>query len=218
MQLYSVERKVSQPIEGHAACFLSMKVEGNPEPSTLFCFSVRNAQGGKLHIIEVGTPPQGNQPFQKKAVEVFFPPEAQSDFPVAMQASSKYGIAYLITKFGYIHLYDMETGTCIFMNRISGETIFVTAVYEPTSGIIGVNRKGQVLSVSVDEDNIVPYITNTLQNPDLALKLAVRANLPGAEDLFVRKFNSLFTQGNFSEAAKVAAKAPRVSRSFCGER
>jgi hypothetical protein len=30
------------------------------------------------------------------------------------------------------------------MNRISAETIFVTAPHEPTSGIIGVNKKGQV--------------------------------------------------------------------------
>ena len=30
------------------------------------------------------------------------------------------------------------------MNRISADTIFVTAQHEPTSGIIGVNRKGQV--------------------------------------------------------------------------
>lgn len=51
---------------------------------------------------------------------------------------------YLITKYGYIHLYDMETGTCIYMNRISAETVFVTAPHEPSSGIIGVNRKGQV--------------------------------------------------------------------------
>ena len=56
----------------------------------------------------------------------------------------KYGVTYLITKFGYIHLYDLETGTCIYMNRISAETIFVTAVHEASHGIIGVNRKGQV--------------------------------------------------------------------------
>ena len=94
--------------------------------------------------------------------------------------------------------------------------------------------------MSVDEDNIVPYITNSLQNPDLALKVlvgrcpswtavfvtdyflvrifyfkvAVRADLPGAEDLFVRKFNNLFGQGNYSEAAKVAARAPRVCQWF----
>lgn len=48
MQLYSVERKVSQPIEGHAAAFGEFKVEGNAKPSTLFCFAVRSQAGGKV--------------------------------------------------------------------------------------------------------------------------------------------------------------------------
>ncbi|CAH0402691.1 unnamed protein product [Chilo suppressalis] len=209
MQLYSVERKCSQPIEGHAASFATFKAEGNAEPSTLFCFAVRTAQGGKLHIIEVGQTPAGNQPFPKKAVDVFFPAEAQNDFPVAMQVSPKYDVIYLITKYGYIHMYDIETGTCIYMNRISSDTIFVTAPHETTGGIIGVNRKGQVLSVTVEEDSIVPYINTVLQNPELALRLAVRNNLAGAEELFVRKFNMLFTNGQYGEAAKVAAMAPR---------
>lgn len=68
----------------------------------------------------------------------------------------------------------------------------------------------QVLSVCVEEENIIPYITNVLQNPDLALRMAVRNNLAGAEELFARKFNALFAQGNYSEAAKVAANAPKV--------
>uniref|UniRef100_A0A1B0F0L0 Clathrin heavy chain linker core motif domain-containing protein n=1 Tax=Phlebotomus papatasi TaxID=29031 RepID=A0A1B0F0L0_PHLPP len=209
MQLYSVERKCSQAIEGHAASFATFKMEKNPEPSVLFCFAVRTIQGGKLYIIEVGTPPTGNQAFTKKSVDVFFPPEAQNDFPVAMQVSEKYDVIYLITKYGYIHLYDIETATCIYMNRISAETIFVTAPHEASGGIIGVNRKGQVLSVTVEEDNLIPYITNTLQNPDLALRIAVRNNLSGAEELFVHKFNNLFQNGHYAEAAKVAALAPK---------
>lgn len=48
MQLYSVERKCSQPIEGHAASFARFKMEGNAETSTLFCFAVRTVQGGKV--------------------------------------------------------------------------------------------------------------------------------------------------------------------------
>ncbi|XP_018326651.1 clathrin heavy chain [Agrilus planipennis] len=209
MQLYSVERKCSQPIEGHAASFATFKMEGNPKPSTLFCFAVRTVQGGKLHIIEVGQSPQGNQPFPKKTVDVFFPPEAQNDFPVAMQVSTKYDVIYLITKYGYIHLYDIETGTCIYMNRISSDTIFVTAPHETTGGIIGVNRRGQVLSVTIDEDNLIKYVNTVLHNADLALRLAVRNNLAGAEDLFVSKFQTLFQSGQYAEAAKVAANAPK---------
>jgi clathrin heavy chain len=62
-----------------------------------------------------------------------------------MQVSHKYGVIFLVTKMGYIHLYELESGICIYMNRISSETMFVTAEYEPTSGIIGINKKGQVM-------------------------------------------------------------------------
>ena len=117
--------------------------------------------------------------------------------------SPKHGVVYLITKYGYVHLYDIETGVCIYMNRISAETIFVTAPHEPSNGIIGVNRKGQVLSVSLDEDNIINYINSNLQNPDLALRFAVRNNLSGADELFIRKFNTCFGNGQYSDAAKV---------------
>ncbi len=54
MQLYSVDRKVSQPIEGHAAGFAQFKMEGNTEESTLFCFAVRGQAGGKVRFISTG--------------------------------------------------------------------------------------------------------------------------------------------------------------------
>ncbi len=60
----------------------------------------------------------------------------------------------------------------------------------------------------VNEDNMVLYVAQQLQNPDLALKLAVRCDLPGAEEL--RKFTTSFGQGNYGEAAKLAATAPQV--------
>lgn len=66
------------------------------------------------------------------------------------------------------------------------------------------------MSVSVDEDRIVPFLINVKQHGDLARRLAERCNLPGAENLFVQMFNEKFAQGQFSEAAKIAAKAPKV--------
>ncbi|CAF4999102.1 unnamed protein product, partial [Rotaria sp. Silwood1] len=201
MQLYSVERKVSQPIEGHTAAFTQFKINENKKPSTLFSFAVRGPQGGKLHIIEVGMPTQQNQPFQKKAIDIQFPAELSNDFPIIMQTSAKYGIIYLVPKCGYIHIFDIESGTLIYMNRISIDTIFVAAPYESTSGIICVNRKGQVLSVSIDEDNIVSYIQNVLGNTKLANKIAARCNLPDADQLSVALFAELFQTWHNSEAA-----------------
>ncbi|KIM68076.1 hypothetical protein SCLCIDRAFT_1209460 [Scleroderma citrinum Foug A] len=208
MQLYSRDRGVSQPIEGHAASFAELNLDGHQHVTKLFTFAVRTATGAKLHVVEIDhTAP--DPPFVKKAVDVYFPAEATNDFPVAIQVSKKHGIIFLVTKYGFIHLYDLESGACVYMNRISGETIFVTAEHEATHGIIGVNKKGQVLSVSIDEQAIIPYILGTLNNTELAFKLASRAHLPGADDLYVKQFQQLFAAAQFSEAAKIAANSPR---------
>jgi clathrin heavy chain len=208
MQLYSRERGISQAIEGHAAAFGSLRLEGAPADTKVFTFAVRTATGAKLHVVEVDHL-ASNPAFPKKAVDVYFPAEAVNDFPVAMQVSQKYSVIYLVTKYGFIHLYDLETGTCIFMNRISSETIFITAPDSESSGIIGVNRKGQVLSVSVDESTIIPYLLQNPANSGLAVKLASRAGLPGADDLYANQFNQLMNSGSYVEAAKIAANSPR---------
>ena len=211
MQLYSKEKNVSQSIEGHAASFAQFTVDGATSPSTLFTFAAKTAAGAKLHCIEVapGSRPEGAAPFGKKNCDIYFPPEAAQDFPVAMQVSDKYNCVYMVTKFGYLHLYDLESATLIYMNRISAETIFVTAPHEASGGIIGVNRKGQVLCVTVDEANLVPYVCKQLSNFPLALRLAVRCNLPGAEQLFTQQFNNLMNSMDFKGAAKLAADSPQ---------
>jgi len=208
MQLYSRDRGISQAIEGHAAAFGTLRLEGAPADTKVFTFSVRTATGAKLHIVEVDH--QASNPvFAKKAVDVYFPAEAVNDFPVAMQVSQKYSVIYLVTKYGFIHLYDLESGTCIFMNRISSETIFITAPDSESAGIVGVNRKGQVLSVALDESTVIPYLLQNPANSSLAVKLASRAGLPGADNLYAQQFDQLLNSGNYAEAAKIAANSPR---------
>eukprot|EP01116_Phalansterium_solitarium_P013913 TRINITY_DN3136_c0_g1_i1.p1 TRINITY_DN3136_c0_g1~~TRINITY_DN3136_c0_g1_i1.p1 ORF type:complete len:1727 (-),score=785.73 TRINITY_DN3136_c0_g1_i1:319-5382(-) len=208
MQLYSVERRVSQAIEGHAAAFAQFQVEGAPTQSTVFAFANRGAAAAKLYIIEVGKADEAAPGFTKKAVDIYFPPEAAGDFPVSMQISEKYNIIYLVTKLGFFHMFDLETGTCIYRNRISSDTIFTTALYRPTGGIIGIDKKGQVLVVTPDDATIVQFICQSLNDYALAIKLASKANLPGADDLFANQFNKLFSSGMYKEAAKVACDSP----------
>ncbi|KAF2142154.1 uncharacterized protein K452DRAFT_318450 [Aplosporella prunicola CBS 121167] len=208
MQLYSRDRGISQNIEGHAAAFGSIRMEGAPADTKVFTFAVRTATGAKLHVVEIDHQ-AGNPTFPKKAVDVYFPAEATNDFPVAMQVSQKYNIIYMVTKYGFIHLYDLETGTCIFMNRISSETIFVTAPDSDSAGIVGVNRKGQVLSVQLDENTVIPYLLQNPANGELAYKLASRAGLPGADNLYQQQFENLLASGQYAEAAKTAANSPR---------
>lgn len=126
-----------------------------------------------------------------------------------MQTSEKYNMIFMITKFGYLYMFDLHTGATIYANRITTQTIFTTCRHTATNGLIGINNAGQVLSVSVDENNIVPYICKTLNNIPLAIAIASKNNFPGADELFVRQFNALFSAGDYQGAAKVACESPK---------
>ena len=76
----------------------------------------------------------------KKNVELFFPAEFADDFPVSMQISEKYGLVYVITKLGLLFVYDLQTATAVYRNRISPDPIFLTAISPTTGGFYAVNR------------------------------------------------------------------------------
>ncbi|KAG7660847.1 CHC1 [[Candida] subhashii] len=210
IQLYSKSRNVSQPIEGHVCKFASILLPGATQQTKVFCVGNKNAQGqGNMHIIEIDHV-EGNPHFQKKAVDIFFPPDATNDFPISLQASNKYGIIYVLTKYGFIHLYDMETGANLFVNRITADPVFTASSYNDDTGILTINKSGQILSVEVSREKIIPYVLEKLSNVQLALSLASRGGFPGAENLFQQQFQNFLNQGDYTNAAKVAASSEQL--------
>ena len=124
-----------------------------------------------------------------------------------MQVSPKHDIVYVVTKFGFLYLFDIHSSKAVFRTRIA-DTIF--CAQESSSGMLGVTaRKGQVLQVTVNDATIVQYIVTTLRDSALALSIASRANLPGAEDLYNTEFNRLASAGDIQGAAALAAASPQ---------
>ncbi|KAJ5070113.1 clathrin heavy chain [Anaeramoeba ignava] len=209
-QLYSIDKKGSQKLDSHAAAFCSYKVEGATTPSMVFAFTLKTDTISRLHVIEVGADLRANEPeFKKVSTEMYQNTDIPADFPVAMEISEKYSIIYLITKFGFFHIYDLQTATLIYANRISADTIFRTTMDENGKGIIGINKKGQVLSISINEDTFISYISTKLQNPELAIQKATECNLSGANDIFSNQLSVLYNQRNYQQAAKVVADSPK---------
>ena len=129
------------------------------------------------------------------------------------QISNKYGLIYVITKLGLLFVYDLETATAVYRNRISPDPIFLTSEASSIGGFYAINRRGQVLLATVNEATIVPFVSGQvclltfvfydiafmfslhpsnlqqlwqLNNLELAVNLAKRGNLPGAENLVSR--------------------------------
>lgn len=210
LQLYSVDKNLSQILDGHAATFATMPMPTYEANVFLFASRVRKpeAESGVeslLRIIEVG----GQGHFGKLSSDIYYPPEFSNDFPVALQVSTKFPtIVYMITKMGYLHLYDLETAKCIYMNRVSDTTIFATTPHTASGGLMGLNRKGQVLLMSVNPDSIVPYVRTKLQDEELAVGLASRNGFRGAESGFADGFEDAMEEGQYRKAAQLAAESP----------
>lgn len=66
----------------------------------------------------------------------------------------------MITKLGLLFVYDLETATALYRNRISPDPIFLTAEASSVGGFYAVNRRGQVLLATVNEATIVPFVSS----------------------------------------------------------
>ncbi|KAI5392616.1 Clathrin heavy chain [Lathyrus oleraceus] len=66
-----------------------------------------------------------------------------------------------------------------------------------------------VLLATVNEQTIVNFVSGQLNNLELAVSLAKRGNLPGAEKLVVERFHELFAQTKYKEAAELASQSPQ---------
>lgn len=127
--------------------------DGTPSYSnSLFAFCEKKASEtvNRLHIMEIGNPSPGANKF-KVSAEIQFAPDAIGDFPVLMQVAPKYGLIFIITKFGYLFLYESSSAALVYRQRISDQLIFVAVRNMATDGMICINKAGQVFAINIDE-------------------------------------------------------------------
>jgi clathrin heavy chain len=215
MQLYNVDKKVSQPLTGHAAAFATLKLPGREEAQVIVFHEKKpdSLELPKLFIREIGRDPSRGPPFGIQPAVIPIPPDAAADFPVSMAIDQKDEIAFLLTKMGYVYLFDLHSGKTIYRAKVTPDTVFVTCPQPSTGAVFAITvRKGQVMRLQLNGPALVPYILSTLRDNELALKLAGRLNLPGAENLMAAEFDRLLSQGKVAEAARIVAQSGSALR------
>ncbi len=50
---------------------------------------------------------------------------------------------YVVTKLGLLFVYDLESATAVYRNRISPDPIFLATASDATGGIMAINRRGK---------------------------------------------------------------------------
>jgi len=218
MQLYSVEKKVSQPLQGHAGSFATIKLMGRDDPAQVLCFHEKKTESPpgeppKLYVMEVGRDPSRGAPFRLAPTVIPVPADAGNDFPVSLLVDGTKDIAFLITKMGYLYLFDVHSSKALYRARITQDTVFCSCSNPTTGAIYGITvRKGSVLRLMLNGNNLIPYIVATLRDNDLAIKLAGRLGLPGAENLYAAEFERLMSTNQVVEAAKLVSRSGATLR------
>lgn len=62
----------------------------------------------------------------------------------ALQISVDYGLLFVVTKYGYLYMCDMETAMCLCCTRVAVDVIFAAVLNTNTQGILAITRGGQV--------------------------------------------------------------------------
>jgi clathrin heavy chain len=151
MQLYSIEKSISQLLHGHYGAFTVLKIPGREDPAQILCFEDKHpGHLAKLFIMEVGRDKNAPGGVFRAIQNIPIAPDAPNDFPVTMNASRIHGMIYLISKMGYLFLFDIISGKPIYRARIATDTVFVATEHTSSGGIIGITRKGQVLHVGLN--------------------------------------------------------------------
>ncbi|KAG8938320.1 hypothetical protein FRC03_007409, partial [Tulasnella sp. 419] len=180
-QLCNTKSGVSRLIGAHAGTFAEAMLDENSQPSRLWIYVDTQSGCAKLVIeeIEYMAP---NTPFVRREIDLQSHKEVPSDFPNSVHVSKKYRVIYILTKCGFIHLHDLETGVPIYTHRISPEIIFSTALDECKDVIIAISREGAVFEVNFNGQAVIPYILSTTGDSSIAMKMARGANLSVSGD------------------------------------
>lgn len=209
MQLYSVDRNSSQQLSGHAGTFASIKVDGRADLVQVLAFEDVKPEGPRLQVIEVRAAgvDAAVPPFKPAPVNFPMAADAAGDFPLIFQVSKRGDILFAFTKMGYVFLFDIVSCKAIYRTKL--DTVMVACPHESTGGVLGVTaRKGQLLHIAINDAAIIPFVVATLRDTQLAISLAGRCNLPGAEDLYNAEFTRQLGAGDIAGAARTVADSP----------
>eukprot|EP01041_Mallomonas_annulata_P003267 gene3267-6467_t len=181
MQLYSIDKATTQMLQGHTGVFTAIKVPGRSALAQVLMYEDKRPDfPPKIVVMEVGR--EKNSPGSLRVSPQNLPmsPDATNDFLVSMTVSSKYagGLAFMVSKLGFMYLVDVYSGKTIYRTRITTDTVFVTTEHTASGGVLGITaRKGQVLHVTVNEANLIPYVKFVLGDVPLANALSTRLGL-----------------------------------------
>lgn len=172
-QIFSTEYDLSNVIEAHVVNFTRHSFSNNTIASNVLITGKKISNfSGKLSVIELGPQKAGNHPIVTRSESSIW--SRPDDFPIGIITVNSLQFIFVVSKFGSLYVYDLETCVAIIENhRISPDIIFHAVPETDSDGILCFARNGQVLQIFLQLDLLLLYLS---QNP-AKKSVAMRINL-----------------------------------------
>jgi len=151
-----------------------------------------------------------SQSFGNRKCDLPLAPDAQDDIPIHLVYSPRYNSAFVLTKDGYLYMIEIDT-SCVYITARVSQTPFSHVSLARDGSVIALSRDGRLTKYGINDSTIVDFVANRRGNSQAAAKIAGSANLQVSGDFLNQQFDQLLANGNFVEAAHVAANSPNGS-------
>jgi clathrin heavy chain len=180
MQLYSIERGSSQILQGRVGAFSWISISGSEPVQVLYYVEKRNNAQARLQALVLRSGENdldGDLQFKPRNLPV--PAGAIEDDPVVMTVCREHGLISIMTQMGYLHLFEIFSGRPLgYARMVSEGRVFAACEQHLAGGILAIaSGTGQVFRVALDEDRLLPYLTDTLRDQELALQVSLSLSL-----------------------------------------
>lgn len=186
--MYSHSYNQSQCIDAHCCTFTSYKFEDCDHESTLLIAANREKDNQwKLHIIELGPLPNGNLNHRSKTIHLMNHriqnqnEENDSkfifdDIPTNLACDNRIGLIYLISKYGYFYICDLETGTALHYDTIESKLTENSALFSfcydaKSNSLVVISRSGIVFKLEICFSQLLNNCSQRIVQPKICQRI-----------------------------------------------
>lgn len=147
VQVYSAHHTISNCIEAHAALLTRHKFPGNSDRSQLLIIAKKcTSDSAKISIVDISLNKSAGPAVKSEK----FPWTREDDFPSSIVHSESKGLIFLLSKFGTLCVFDIDTCAPLVINeRVCTDIVFASVIDATGEGVVAYSRNGQVLRIKV---------------------------------------------------------------------
>jgi len=117
----------------------------------------------------------GESTFSNKAANINFTHVGFNDYPVGLHVSRPHALTFLVTAMGYVHVYDVESGVRLGVERVATSRVIACAPCSNLPGVVLLHEGCRTTTVRINDEFLVQHLlSQNIAETQVLLRIAER--------------------------------------------